>query len=231
MTNATPTAWSMPIYPSLFPLLPVRLREKVKDGCLSAPVELNALSQWSRSVFDITHTHTQPHVRAICNQRKNNYKRKCTNTAFKQKVKVQFGLRPNTLRLLLLFCCIDEESSSIHSSQLALCAACRVQQTKHMCVRCSEIQQTNKTQPLNAKQVFLVCSFPPPWPKPKPKAQPQSSPTQTQYTHIPSCTGIIYNINGNNCAHCCLLWCRLTQNSMPLFGIDNLSICGNPMQT
>lgn len=46
---------------------------------------------------------------------------------------------------------------------------------------CSEVQQTNKTQSLNAKQVFLVCSFPPPWPKPK--AQAQSSPTNT-HTHI-----------------------------------------------
>lgn len=32
-------------------------------------------------------------------------------------------------------------------------------------------EQNNKTQSLNAKQVFLVCSFPPPWPKPKAQAR------------------------------------------------------------
>lgn len=57
------------------------------------------------------------------------------------------------------------------------------EQTKQMCVRSVRgptNEQNNKTQSLNAKQVFLVCSFPPPWPKPKAQATAQSSPTHTQ---------------------------------------------------
>lgn len=76
------------------------------------------------------------------------------------------------------------------------------EQTKQMCVRSVRgptNEQNNKTQSLNAKQVFLVCSFPPPWPKPKAQATAQSSPTHTQtYTNSGTQAMAQKQNNGNN---------------------------------
>lgn len=72
-------------------------------------------------------------------------------------------------------------------------------------------EQNNKTQSLNAKQVFLVCSFPPPWPKPKAQARHSHRPHTyiDIHTHTHTYTGHASNgskqNNGNNWVYCCKL--------------------------
>lgn len=169
-----------------------------------------------KRIWHNTHTHT--HARElpfICLylpfviKRKTTIHAKCTNKAFKQKVKVQFGLRPNTtLRPLVVLLHRWRKQQQHSLFQLAaLCSGCAATQAEweregaggqsqaankqNKCVfavRGPTNEQNNKTQSLNAKQVFLVCSFPPPWPKPKAQARHSHRPhtyiDMHTHTHI-----------------------------------------------